>query len=286
MNTILLLCILLNVSVGIIFKIFGKKNIDTFQAVVVNYFTCALTASVAMKDFSYLTSIMSKSWFLCSVAMGMLFFIVFNAIALSVKYHGVLVTTAFQRLSLLAPVVVAIAFFNEPIDIKIITGILTTIAAIIILNYDKSHTVHKKKWIFALPALVWLGSCLVDLSLYLVERLNINEGEEMKFTASLFFCAGCFGLLVLIYQILRSQRKVEIKSLLSGIVLGVPNFFSIYFIVVLLNEGWNGAILFPILNVSILLVSGILGYLIFKEGIDWKKIIGYVLAIISIVLLS
>lgn len=286
MNTILILCILLNVSVGIIFKIFGKKNIDTFQAVIINYFTCALTASVAMGDFCYLFTLINKSWFLYSAAMGMLFFIVFNAIALSVKHHGVLITSAFQRLSLLAPVVVSIVYFNEAIEFKIVAGIITTIAAIIILNFDKTKKEVQKIWIIALPAMVWLGSCLVDLSLYLVERLNINEGDEMKFTASLFLCAGCFGLLVFIYQILRSQRKAELKSLLSGIILGVPNFFSIYFIVVLLNEGWNGAVLFPILNVSILLVSGILGYLIFKEGIDWRKITGYVLAVISIILLS
>ena len=286
MNITLILCILLNVSVGIIFKIFGRKGIDSFQAVVVNYFTCAITASIAMGDVSYILELTNKDWLPYALAMGTLFFIVFIAIANSVNHHGVLITSAFQRLSLLAPVVVAILFFNEDVNAKIIIGIATTILTVVILNFEKNKKALNNDWTIFLPVLVWIGSCLVDLSLYLVERLNINEGEEMEFTATLFLSAGCFGLLVFLFQIFNNKMKVDSRSLLSGILLGVPNFFSIYLIVVLLNEGWNGAVLFPILNVSILLVSGLLGYLMFKETIDTKKIIGYILAIISIVLLS
>ena len=41
----LLFCILLNVAVAIIFKVFPRFNIDVKRAIIVNYFTCVATAS-------------------------------------------------------------------------------------------------------------------------------------------------------------------------------------------------------------------------------------------------
>jgi multidrug transporter EmrE-like cation transporter len=156
----------------------------------------------------------------------------------------------------------------------------------LILNLDALKDKKNRTSYWLLPVLVWAGSCLVDLSLFLVERLNLADGENMEFTSTLFLSAACFGTLVLLYKLYTREKIMSVKSLMSGVLLGVPNFFSIYLILVLLERGWQGSALFPILNVTAILGSGIIGYLIFQEKLNLVKIIGFILVIISVVLLS
>ena len=106
------------------------------------------------------------------------------------------------------------------------------------------------------------------------------------FTASIFGFAGLTGLLYVIYTDLRTGEKWKKKDVIAGILLGIPNFFSIYLIVVLLSHGWQGSVLFPILNVAIILLTTGVGILGFKEDFSRRRQIGFILAIAAIILLS
>ena len=68
--------------------------------------------------------------------------------------------------------------------------------------------------------------------------------------------------------------------------MGIPNFFSIYLIVVLLSDGWQGSILFPMLNVAIILITTLVGLFVFKEDFNQNRKAGIILAILAIILLS
>ncbi len=285
---VLLLCILLNVLVAIVFKFFAKYQVDTLQAIVINYFTCMVTASFALQDFNYLFTLPSQSWFLYATLMGLFFFLIFIVIAKTVAHHGVMVSSTAQKLSLIIPVVVAVFFFNETITFFKVIGIIAAIVAVYFVSYQKSNANEpiKSKWVAMLPLLTWLGSSFVDLSLYLVDKLQLAPGAGLKFTSTLFLMAGFFGLLVLAYSILKGSRRFEFKSMLAGILLGIPNFFSIYLVLKLLQDGWSGSIVFPLLNVSIILLSALIGVVGFKENFTLRKGLGFAFAIAAIVFLS
>lgn len=283
----LILSIVLSVIVGVLFKYFNIYNIDSLQALVVNYFVCVITASITLGDFGYLTTLFDTKWGAYAMIMGVWFFIVFNCIRLCIQYHGVTITSAFQKLSLIAPVLAAILFFNENLTSKIILGILSTIASILILNFKKEKSSQKLSiGLSILPIIVWIGSCGVDLSLYLVEKSGLTKGQNMQFTSALFLFAGITSGCFLLYKLLTKQSKIQGKNLLAGVILGVPNFFSIYLIMLLLERGWNGSTLFPIMNVGIIILAGIVSFILFKEKIDTRKAIGYAFAIVAIILLS
>jgi drug/metabolite transporter (DMT)-like permease len=285
---VLILCILLNVLVAVIFKYFPLYKIDTLQAIVVNYFVCMVTASVTIGDFTYVADIPYQSWFLYAFFMGLFFFLIFNVIAKTVEHHGVMVSSTAQKLSMIIPVIVAVIFFDEHITVVKILGICSAIAAVFLVSYQKSdaQSVSKSLWIAFLPLLTWIGSSIVDLSLYLVDKLQLAVGAGLKFTSALFLCAGFFGALVLTYSILKGERKLEWKSIMAGIVLGIPNFFSIYLVLKLLEDEWNGSVVFPLLNVSIILISALLGVLVFKENFTTKKGLGFGFALVAIILLA
>ena len=93
--------------------------------------------------------------------------------------------------------------------------------------------------------------------------------------------AGAFitGFILFGFQ----KEMYQWKNLLGGIVLGVPNYGSLYFLLqALKHSNFAPSILFPINNLGIVALSAIVGLVIFKEHFTKRKIIGFVLAIISI----
>jgi len=81
--------------------------------------------------------------------------------------------------------------------------------------------------------------------------------------------------------------KITGRNIIGGIALGIPNFFSIYFLVMALrNNGFESSTIFTINNVAIVLVSTFLGIILFKEKLITKNWIGIILAIISILLVA
>ena len=75
--------------------------------------------------------------------------------------------------------------------------------------------------------------------------------------------------------------------MLGGIALGVPNYFSVFFLLKALQfEGLNSAEVFTLNNVSIVVLTTLLGIVLFREHLQWKNWVGVVMAVISILLIS
>ena len=80
---------------------------------------------------------------------------------------------------------------------------------------------------------------------------------------------------------------INFKNIIGGICLGVPNYFSIYFLLkALQHPTWNSASVFTINNVAIVMFSTLLGILLFKERLSIKNWFGIGLAIVSIILVA
>ena len=95
------------------------------------------------------------------------------------------------------------------------------------------------------------------------------------------------GLFVLGFQAVKGTLKITFKNIIAGVALGVPNYFSIYFLIqALRGNGLESSTVFTINNVAIVMFSTILGIVIFKEKLIPKNWLGVALAIISIILVA
>jgi len=81
------------------------------------------------------------------------------------------------------------------------------------------------------------------------------------------------------------RTKIRTGDITRGILLGIPNFFASYFLIAALQD-LPGIVVYPLVNVSIILFTAIGGVLIWKERINRVGWVSVGLAIISIVLLS
>ncbi len=287
---ILLLCIVLNAFIGVIFKMFQIYNINNFQAIVVNYFVCVLMASLFIGGNPLPSEILQKEWLAYAIGLGFLFIIVFNIMAITVQNFGVIIATIFQKMSMIAPAAVAILFYAEKGGLMKWGGIVAAIIAIVLLSYEKKKddvlTIQKKSILWFFPSATLLGSCIIDTSLFLIEHHKMTEPGDIGFIASLFLMAGVTGLIFLIIQLIRKKIIWENKSIIGGIGLGIPNFFSIYLLILALNQGWGGSVVFPINNVGILSVAALFGLIFFKEKISPIKWVGFAIAVLSIIIIA
>jgi len=68
--------------------------------------------------------------------------------------------------------------------------------------------------------------------------------------------------------------------------LGIPNYYSIYFLLASYQSlTWQDSSILAVVNVSVVLLSVIIGFIVFKEALSKRKMIGILAALIAIFLL-
>jgi glucose uptake protein GlcU len=106
------------------------------------------------------------------------------------------------------------------------------------------------------------------------------------FTTIALGSAGVLGSIVLIIKVSRNKAQIKFKNIIAGVILGVPNYFAIYLLLLSYRTtGWSASTVLAITNVSVVLCSAIIGFIVFRETKTRKKLIGLLAAISSIIIL-
>lgn len=283
----IVLSVLASSLIFVIFKLFDRYQIDTVQAIIFNYIT-ACSCGLLVSDTPIVISGYSEyPWFYGALGLGIIFISIFICMALTTQKNGLSVAAVASKMSVVIPVTFGILVYHESTGILKIVGIILALIAVFLTSIKNSSGNEIKKENIIYPALVFLGSGLIDTSLKYIEKNYVKEEEVALFSASIFGFAALTGVLYLMY--LRTQQTIHFswKNCLGGIGLGIPNYFSIYFLIQALRHPLlESSTIFTINNVAILLVSTLAGILFFKEKLILKNWIGILLSIISIILVS
>ncbi len=284
----LTLSIVLSGYLGIAFKLFDKYGVDNFQAIVFNYIVCVITGSVFSGSFPIHTSTIAEPWFKWAIAMGALFITIFNVISFTSIKSGITVAQTANKLSLVIPVLVSIKLYNENISALKIIGIVIALVAVYLVSKKEgtgvASTSSNSIGAMVLPVLLFVGSGIIDtLTKYVQKTYLYNNEVSNSYLISGFFFAGVFGTLLLAYLYIKGSKKFAWKHVFAGIILGVPNYFSIYFFVKSLdamNEQSSSVI--PINNIGVLFFASIIGIFIFKEKMSKQNYVGLFLTLVAI----
>lgn len=287
----LILSILCSTIIGIVFKQFPRFKIDNFQAIIYNYIVCTIIGTLVLGELPVKAGFWEYEWFPYAFFMGCIFIGTFVLIARTVQTFGMSVTSVVQRMSLLISVTFAIVYFNESTTWTKMLGIILALVAVFFASIKKEdkqaeHT-FSNRWLYFLPFLVFALSGLIEIILQYVQTVHLsNNAGQLQFTTFLFGTAAAIGFILLIFNLAIGKMQFHTRHVIAGIVLGIPNFGSIYFILKMLEQGWEGSVFFPINNVGVILLSTAVALIIFKEQLSKLNIIGIVLAILGIVLIS
>lgn len=286
---LLIVCIACNVLLGVTFKLFDKYDIDTFGAIIINYFVATFMAVLILRDLPFPNDVFTISWFPYALGLGFTFIIGFNILGLTFQRFGISITTIVQKMSLILPVAFAISLYGEPITLMKSIGIILALIAIVLANFPDSKVdvnEGKTKIDFLFLASVFVMSGGIEIALFYVNAAGIVENGDMQFTSTTFLIAGILGLGYYLFSKFKNPVQIRQREIIAGLILGVPNFFTIYLLVLLLNKGWQGSVLFPTLNISILISATLVGILLFQEKLSLVKSIGLASALLAIILIS
>ena len=273
----LILTILLTVVLFICFKEFSKRNINTHQAITFNYLTASLLAFIFYEKSISFIEIINSSWIFPTIALGVFFIIMFNVMAKTTQRLGISIASMASKISLIIPVIGAILLQENNISYTNGLGILIAIIAIY-LAFKKKHNSNQSIYI---AIILFFGTGILDMCLdYIQHNLLENNNQSSQFIIVVFFIAFIAGLI----KIILSKEKIKSRNIIAGIFLGIPNYLSIYYVLISL-EKLGGVIVFPILNISVVLLSTILSFFVYKEYLNTLNWTGIILACISIILI-
>ncbi len=282
----LVLSILASTGIFICFKLFEKLKINNLLAIVVNYVMACLVGLIVYDTPIKPRDIMTSEWFYGAFFLGILFIAIFQIMALTAQRQGLSVASVAGKMSVVIPVIFGFYLYHESAGIQKITGIIFALVAVY-MSSVKPETKTKFSKNLVLPILLFFGSGVIDTSIKFLETYYVPEDSISIFSAMIFGSAAFFGLLPLSYLVFKKQLHFDLKSILGGIILGIINFGSIYFLIKALHyKGLESSTIFTVNNVSIVMLSTLLGLILFKEHISRKNWIGIVLAIVSIVLVT
>lgn len=281
----LLISICISSSLFVIFKLFEVYKIDTLQAIVVNYLAAAILGFSLSKESLSPEVITKEPWFLGAFVLGILFIAVFNLMALTSQRNGLSVASVASKMSLVIGVLFGILYYGESANYIKVLGIILALIAVYLASIKKGHTTVKKQSNLLFPLLVFLGSGTIDTSLKFIETTYVKEGGVPIFSATIFAFAFLFGILILIYKIYKREFIFQFKNVLGGILLGIPNYFSIVYLLKALSaDGMESSTAFTVNNVGIVVLSTFFGLLIFKEKLSAKNWLGVLVAVLSVYL--
>ncbi|EDP69897.1 hypothetical protein FBALC1_10207 [Flavobacteriales bacterium ALC-1] len=256
--------------------------VNTLQAIVVNYITAFACGFFLYDDQIIFLEIIETNWFKAAIGLGFLFITIFNVMALTAQKNGLSVVSVASKMSVIIPIVFGIYVYNENAGIQKITGIILALVAVYLTSLKQRSDTDLSQAIY-LPIILFVGSGIIDTSV----NHFAPKGHMQLFLAVIFGMAGVLGAIILIYKSIIQKDYFRLKSVPFGIVLGVANYCSMYFLLKALRvDGFESSSVFTINNVAIVAISTLIGLLLFKEHISNKNWAGILIAIVSIILVT
>ncbi len=272
----LLLSIICSVSVGVIFKISRRFNNNNIQIVWFNYFFALLFSWIFFSP--NLTNFDTSAPVLLYSSLGILLPLVFLFLIASIANIGIVKTDAAQRLSLFIPILAAWLVFDEQFTTYKIAGILIGFFSLFCI-LSKPVETGNSSWKY--PLVVFLGFGVIDV---LFKKIAVYKA--IPYTSSLFIVFAIAFIImsfVVVYESIYKQRKLNLRNLLFGFLVGLFNFGNILFYLKAHNAfAENPSTVFAGMNMGVIILGSFIGIIAFKEKLSKLNYLGLILALISI----
>lgn len=283
----LLLAISASTLILVSLKLFARFGIDDFTAITVNY----IVGSVFGFNFIHwdhtLPEIFTANWFPMALITSVLLIAGFVLFALSTRKAGVAITAISSRMSVVIPVLLGLLLLNDQAGIVKILGILLALVALYLtlLKDNKEKFSFKLIWI---PLAVFATTGLNDSAVKLTQHFFLpGSGDTgyVAYAATAFLFAFFIGLTISVYRIYKGEKVLYLKNLVAGTILGLLNWFSVFYML----KGFEimeVSIFIPILNISVVALSSLIGFTLFKEKLRPQNWAGIFLALVAILLIT
>lgn len=280
-------------------KFFNIKGIYIPQVIMVNYAFALCISLIKGHDTitaNKIAEVFTNGWWYLALVTGSLYFLSMDLMAISTRRVGVAVTTMASRTSVLLPIIWAFLFLGEKITIWEILGtalVLTAFTLIIYRPREKTaaDNANRKENIISIlmPIGVFLEVGFIAVCMKTAQHMIKNSGDYATdypaFESMLF--AAALSCAVIFYGIKEKSKafRFNLKSGAGGLCLGTFNYFVTFGLMNGLKY-FSASTFYGVYNISVVLLTALVGVMIFSEKLDGRKMAGVFFAIGAIIVLG
>ncbi len=188
-------------------------------------------------------------------------------------------TSIVASFSLLIPFFFGICFWNEPVTVLGVCGIILLLFSILLINGKMVGGISLQWTVYAAATLLTNGICSVIQKYHQIKFPTLYLAEFMLFAWLTVFIV--LSVTLNLTHLQKQKFKFSWLGLVSGILNGAANY-----IVLFLSATENASVLFPIVSVANIAAVWLFGMVFFKEKLTAFQTVGLLLGVVSIVLLK
>lgn len=273
-----------SLAIAQILKLAENRKMRVLNILVINYLSGSALSLMNSSELTMFSGIKVDLPLWLMLLIGMLGFIfIANMVVYSksIDRVGMGVSIAAMRMSLVFPIGVSLFVFGEQIVGVKYLGIIMALASLLLMvPRIKTRQISglSDAW---LPLLIFFMTGAADSGLKVYERIFSSSISEEFFVSGIFFVSFLIGFGILIK---RRELHFSFKEIGYGFATGVVNLYSSIFLIYALKL-MPGSLVFPIVNVSLVVLGTGIGIWFWKDRPSVKQWSGLAIAIISLILL-
>ncbi len=227
-----------------------------------NYFSAAVISLILIVSEKDQAS--STGTLLFGAGLGLLFFIGFFVFAIAVGKAGASLSAVSSRLSVIIPVGLSVIIYNEIPSTFQSAGIILALVTILLFYFSirkfSSGSFDKSDYLYLILLLAAIG--INDFCFKIFQ--NWRPAEEKNFFIFIIFS---FAFIYSFAYVLLKKIRMDYRTVSTGLLLGIPNIFSSYFMLDALNT-LPAVIVYPAINIGIIVLTTLAAFLIWKERLN------------------
>ncbi|MEG2452288.1 MAG: DMT family transporter, partial [Clostridium sp.] len=273
----LILVMCCSASVSIVLRLSEEYSSNKFGVLTGNYLASVILAFIALPDKNIIPSGGGKVAFIAGLINGAVFLSALLLLQINIRKNGTVLASTFAKLGMILPVILAIILLGERPTITQIGGILLVIVAILVINMEKGEATVSFK-IGLLLQMVVCGAA--DGMSKVFEQIG-----ERQYDGLFVFYTFFFALLFSLVPLFLSKQKLKPIDLGGGIMVGIPNYFATWLLLVALTK-LPAYLVYPSYSVGTILVVSIISVFFLKDKMTRRQVYGCGLILAALVVLN
>ena len=274
----LLLAIASSTLVSVAMRLSKNHIQNNMGMFIANYSACVILSRLFMGGTQLLTTEDGIAMAVIQgIFSGFLYLASLFLMERNMRHNGIVLTSAFSKLGVLVPTLMAILVFRERPELMQLGGMAVALCAIGLIYFEKGAFAQGSRKGLLLATLFVSGLTDAMANIYDKTGSALFKDHYLFYT---FFAALMFAVLVNV----KNRGKITGKEIGFGVLIGIPNYFSARFLLLALGSV-PAVITYPVYSVATIVAISLSGLLFFKESISKRKAFA-LLVIAALILLN
>lgn len=276
----LIIAVLSNTFMTFIIRLSEKEKSNRFNVNTFNYLFGGILAYFVIRRESVFSFSGDYIYtLLLAVVNAVLYIACLYLMQVNMKKNGAPLTTTYNRLGLLIPILVSVILFKEYPNQMQIIGCILAIFSIYYINKKDKTDGNVSVSPFLLIALFLAGGMVDTLAkIYGHFGSSYLQGHFIFYT---FIFSFIFSIILSI----KSIKNLSKKEILIGFFIGIPNQITtlaqLKAVAVL-----PAYLVFPAYSISVILLVNFVNFLFFKEKLTMRQYIGTGIIILALICMN